>query len=313
MTEPMGLDSLAIIIVTYNSSHVIRDALHALPPDARLVIVDNASSDDTLDVVRASRPSADLIERASNDGFAVAVNAGIASADAEYVLLLNPDAVIENDSISGAVDALKLNRNIGILSPQVLEGDGTLSTAAGGFPPTIWRMLTHATGLSRLARWLPLLRGHYLLRNAMPKDGLLDVDWVSGGCMFIRRSVWSELSGLSERWFMYAEDVEFCLRAREAGWRVVMAPGLMAHHAVGESSAGELQIKTVWLENLFDLYRSHYAAGWARSALWRLIVGGGFATRAIVTALRPAASRDARVHDRMRFTAYARAALSAGH
>ncbi|MCT9001926.1 glycosyltransferase family 2 protein [Microbacterium memoriense] len=308
MTDTSSSPLLSVIVVTYNSAEVVRTALSDLPlAEIELIVVDNGSADGTVALVSAEFPSAQVIQTGANLGFAKAVNKGVAASTAKHLLLLNPDAQISAETIHRAIQILSEDATIGILAPDVVEADGTLRTMAGGYEPTIIRMFTHASGMSRLAKRWRCLRGHYLLRGQIEGDAPIDVAWVSGGCLFSRKDTWTSLGGLSERWFMYAEDVEYCLRARGAGFRVVLAGNLSASHTVGASSGPTTAVKTVWLENLFDLYQSHYHAGVVRRAAWRAIVGSGYAIRSCVALLSPS-------HDRTestRFAAYARAAFRA--
>lgn len=306
--------ALSVVIVTYNSAHVVAEALGALPDEVEIVIVDNASQDESIARARAVRPKSIVVETGANLGFARAVNAGVARAQGRYLLLLNPDAVIEAGAVAEMLRVLEADVSIGVAAPLVTESDGSLTTLAAGYEPSIGRMFTHATGLSRLARRIPALRGHYLLRGQYKEDALLDVRWVSGGCLFTRRDSWSQLDGLIERWFMYAEDVEFCLRVGDAGQRVVLVPWVHAAHAVGGSSGGEAKIRTMWLENLYDLYQLHYGAKRIRQFTWRAVVATGFTARSLIAGLRAAVSGGvqgyASDHDRRRFLRYASALLA---
>jgi GT2 family glycosyltransferase len=306
---PRSQSTLSVVMVTYNSAAVVKDALTAVSGEsAELIIVDNASSDDTIEVVRTLAPHARIVESGGNLGFSRGVHAGVREASGDRLLLLNPDAVITGDAIRQVLEVFDSRADIGIAAPFVSEGTGEFVTLAGGYEPTIWRMFTHATGLSRLAHFAPFLRGHYLLRGQHSAGGVTELNWVSGGCMFIRRSAWDELGGLTDRWFMYAEDVEFCLRANDRGWRVVLVPWAHATHTVGASSAATETIRTTWLENLFDLYQSHYQAGPVRASIWRLVVGAGYAARAVASRVRAGGDTGTHLGNARRFRAYARAA-----
>ncbi|WJM17337.1 glycosyltransferase family 2 protein [Microbacterium arborescens] len=295
-------------MVTYNSAEVVAASLNALPADVEVIVVDNASADHTRSVVLDNRPDTEWVQTGANLGFAPAVNIAAKRARGELFLLLNPDAMIAERAINDVLAVFDKHPDVAVAAPIVVEAGGHLTTMAGGFEPTIWRMFTHSSGLSRLAKKIPLLRGHYLLQGQQKREGLTDLDWVSGGCLFVRRSAWTELGGLTERWFMYAEDVEFCLRIRDQGHRVVLAPWAEAEHAVGGSSSGTSAVRTQWLENLFDLYQMRYRAGFIRSWIWRFVVAGGYAARALVLRVTFSARGDRAAHQR--FASYARAIVS---
>lgn len=299
---------LSVLMVTYNSAEVVAASLSPLPPDVEVIVVDNASADDTQSVVLDNRRDTKWVQTGANVGFARAVNIAAERARGELFLLLNPDAVIAERAVNDVLAVFDEQPDVAVAAPMVVEAGGQLTTMAGGFEPTIWRMFTHSSGLSRLAKKAPLLRGHYLLRGQHERNALADLDWVSGGCLFVRRSAWTELGGLTERWFMYAEDVEFCLRIRDQGHRVVVVPWAEAEHAVGGSSSGTSAVRTQWLENLFDLYQMRYRAGFIRSWAWRVVVAGGYAARALV--MRATISTRRGPTDHQRFVAYARAIVS---
>lgn len=296
-----------MIIVTYNSYGVIDRCLTSLPlrDDVEVLVVDNASSDRTVVAVQESRGDVLIIQNGVNVGFAVAVNQAAAVARGEILLLLNPDAAISAENIDTMLELLVTRPDIGVAAPFVNEGGGAFHTLAVGYTPNLRRMFAHATGLSRLGKSLPFLTGHYLMRSDVKMGETVELDWVSGGCMFVRASLWHELGGLSERWFMYAEDIEFCLRARKHGSRVAMHSAAVAEHEVGASSgqAAMRPVNTAWLANLFDLYRTTIATNRLQVELWRLTVMFGYDLRAVTLRLMS----PGRTGDVGRFRAYASA------
>lgn len=303
------LAQVSILIVTYNSRESIADTLQALPPEAEVILVDNCSSDGTDTFVETTfSTTVQLVRSGQNLGFARAVNIAAARASREFFLLLNPDAVISATSLASIVETLTKLPNVGIAAPLVIEGDGDFKTLAAGYEPSILRMFMHASGLSRLGRILKVFRGHYLLRGQTSLDGPEYVKWVSGGCMLVRRTTWSETGGLSERWFMYAEDVDFCLRAGDSGWAVAVFPWATARHTVGGSSNDSNgPVRTLWLQNLYDLFILRYRPSDAHAGAWRFVVGVGYEARALVMSIR-ALRKPEIVIDAKRFKAYAQAA-----
>ncbi|REC97327.1 hypothetical protein DEU35_3097 [Microbacterium sp. AG157] len=300
---------VTVLIVTYNSRSTIRAAIDGLVGSCEIVLVDNASPDGTADFVENTYGSrVTLIRSGENLGFARAVNRAAEYARGRYLLLLNPDASLDSENIDLLTVAMRAHPGVGVAAPDVIEGAGEFRTMAAGYEPSVKRMFLHSSGLSRLGKYTARLRGHYLLRDQTRPNQPEFVKWVSGGCMLVERTVWQHLGGLSERWFMYAEDVEFCLRASSAGWKVAVFPWARAYHSVGGSSDDSSgPVRTVWLENLYDLFVLRYHPSTVHAASWRGVVAVGFAARSSVFALlasvRPAYRGDAR-----RFAAYARAA-----
>lgn len=304
----------SIIVVTYNSAAVVGSCLESLPTDARyqLIAIDNNSTDGTRDVVKRHRPDVILLENEGNEGFAAAVNRATTEAAGEFLLLINPDARITEETLVNLVGTARSMPDCAVISPLVTDERDTFRTIAAGHFPTLWRMFTHATGLSRLGSRLPTLQGHYLLRDQVDSASLRDVDWVSGGCVLIRTETWRATGGLTERWFMYAEDIEFCLRVRRRGERVVLDTRQRATHEIGGSSSGvDGRVGTLWLANLYDLYNWKMSPNKGASWAWRKIVTAGFHARAAVAKTRRHKGRVAS-QDYVRFRAYAQALRQAG-
>jgi GT2 family glycosyltransferase len=304
--------SVTVVTVTYNSGELVRSHRGAVPsaPWISAVFVDNASSDDSAAAVAEVYPEARFVQNDRNAGFSKAVNLGARELDTDFLLLLNPDAAITAGELEKVVATMSTRPEIAIGSPIVQDSAGEFATVAAGYAPTAAKMFTHATGLSRLGRLVRALRGHYLFTGDLARSGLQDVDWVSGGCMLIRSDVWKSLGGLTERWFMYAEDIEFCLRARQAGFRVVLDCDAHAAHEIGQSSKGvDGRVNPAWILNLYELYRWRIARSRAASVLWKLCVVAGFRARAAVFTLlmRLRGATPQRAANANRFRVYASA------
>ncbi len=152
-----GSAEVTVVIVTYNSARVIEECLRPFAASAYpidLVVIDNASADDSVRLAERIAPSTRIINSERNLGFAKAVNMAVAEVTTPYFMLLNPDAVVSSGGIRGLVELLEKHSNAAIASPLVHESGGAHPTIAAGFEPTLWRVFTHATGLSRLGkRW----------------------------------------------------------------------------------------------------------------------------------------------------------------
>ena len=300
MIDGLPTGTTSILIVTYNSASVIVKCLDALISDqhSQIVVVDNNSQDESVALCRAHSTSPLVIESDENTGFARAVNLAAAQATGEYLLLLNPDAVVSHKTVVELSDRMHRAPSLGVIAPRVMEREAD-RTVAAGFAPTIPRMLLHLSGISRCGRSFKALRGHYLLADQL--SGPTDVDWVTGACMMTRRTTWDQLDGLSTRWFMYAEDIDYCLRARDLGYTVSLEPDLIATHAAGKSSDDlDQRIKTEWLENLYDLYTHRYQPNALRRLTWRSQASVGFAARSAFASTE---------YDRKRFRTYAQALM----
>ena len=310
---------LSIICVTYNSSAVLARMLRDLTKISQieLVVVDNASVDHSVDVVRSTMPGATVIQNSENLGFARAVNIGVENSSASTILLLNPDAYIDAHSIWTCVGRLETRPDVGIVAPLLEHPAGRLKVLEAGREPTLGRMILHYSGLSRLARFLPSLEGIYLLASGTPSSAR-QVDWVSGACLFISRSCWTQVGGLSERWFMYAEDTDMCLRVKDAGWRVELLPDARAVHGLGasaENADASAIVNSAWILNLYDLYKSRYRPRPVTAYIWKVVAGLGLRQRAWLYRIRhvrrPVGGGVDWLSEAKRFDAYAHDILAA--
>ncbi|WP_175393506.1 glycosyltransferase [Rhodococcus globerulus] len=273
---------VSVVIVGYNSGHMIEECLRGLDntPQLEIVLVDNCSNDDTIAVFERVVPGGVVVARTSNDGFAVAVNDGVRASSGQNVLLLNPDALVSPDQVLRLADLLDSTNGVGIVAPVVAsDGAGHATVPAGHFP-SIYRMALHASGLSRLGRISKRFEGHYLLTRDL-RGGVIAVDWVTGGCMMVSRTAWMDIGGLTERWFMYAEDIEFCWRAEKADIGRLLVLDETIQHAIGGSSKGiDGRLNSAWVVNLFDFYVTSMSRGRVSAECWRLSVILGFLLRA---------------------------------
>jgi GT2 family glycosyltransferase len=261
MDESVPLDStLDIVIVNWNTREALADCVVSIGAAAdgvsisRVVIVDNASSDDSLDLaVNAAQIPLTVERNASNAGFAAACNQGAAGSTADYLLFLNPDTRLERDTLARTLAYLDQpeNRDVGICGIRLLDDEGRLTTSAARFPtPRV--IVGQATGLSRV---LPAVFPPHLLTPADCPD-TRDVDQVIGAYFVIRRPLFEQLGGFDERFFVYFEEVDLSLRARLAGYRSVYYAGATAHHTGGLSSA---QVKAA---RLFYSLRGRLLYAW---------------------------------------------------
>ena len=230
---------LRICVVSWNAKADLRACLQSLPAAAtrhkiEIVVVDNASSDGSPEMVAAEFPQVCLVRSPVNEGFSSGNNRALAGLGAPYALLLNSDAVVAPGALDALLEFADQNPHIGIIGPKVLNPDGSLQYSCRRFP-------TFAAGLFRnvyLGRLFPNNKpaADYLMQD-FDHASVRDVDWVSGCALLIRHECLEEIGPLdAETFFMYCEDMDWCLRAHRAGWRVVYFPGAPITHAIGRSS-----------------------------------------------------------------------------
>jgi len=219
------------------------ESIGAYPPAMRyeLVVVDNASSDDSIRWLRSDEPQRFagtekylLIENKANVGFGAANNQGFAAASAPFFFLLNADAELGADACNKLVSTMDSDPKIGACGPRLVYPDGSLQISVWRNPPTAWATLI--SGL-RLYKFLPSgLIGELLLAEFWPHDRRRDVNMLSGAAILARREMIEAVGGFDSRFHMYGEDNEWCLRIRRGGWRLVFDPDAVVMHHGGKSS-----------------------------------------------------------------------------
>ena len=275
MTAPAGT-AVDVVVVTYNSRAQLRACIEPLAelPEAHVIVVDNASADASLEVVRGLPVTA--IQRESNGGFATGVNAGWRAGSAPSVLLLNPDARIDAVSLRTLIRVIDETPEAGAVAPRIVNDDGSLDHSQRRFPRL----------RSTYARALFL---HRVFRTAAWTDELVrdeeasalrgSPEWVSGACVLVRREALAELNGLDEGFFMYSEDVDLCRRLRSAGYGVVFEPAAVVEH-VGGASAPRAGLLPALAASRVRYARKHH--GRVVAFLERVGVGLEAATHALV-------------------------------
>ena len=250
---------LSIIVLNYNTREHLRACLTSLgrPAQAEVFVVDNASSDGSAEMVQHEFPWVTLIRAPRNGGYAYGNNLALRRCRGEVVMLLNPDTVLAPGAIEGLVHKLAEHPEAGIVGPKLLRPDGSMHLACRRSFPTPAVAFYRLSGLSRL---LPRSRrfGQYNLTYADP-DQPMEVDAVCGACLVIRRAVIERIGLLDERFFMYGEDLDWCLRARQAGWSVRYEPEVVVKHQHGAASRKRVLRTTFYFFRAMDLfYRKHY-------------------------------------------------------
>jgi N-acetylglucosaminyl-diphospho-decaprenol L-rhamnosyltransferase len=244
-----------------------------------IIVVDNASTDGSVEMVQAEFPGVRLITNAENRGFPAANNQGIAVARGRYVLLLNPDTEVVGDALATMVAFADEHLDVGVVGPQLLDPDGFVQSSRRRFP-TLATAFFESTWLQPHAPRRLLDR--YYVRD-QPDDTVLDVDWVKGAALMARREAIERVGPMDERFFMYSEELEWCRRFRDAGWRVVYLPTAQVVHHEGKSSEQVLPARHIYFQTskvrYFRQYHGRVAAGALRlfllgSYVWQLGLEG---------------------------------------
>jgi GT2 family glycosyltransferase len=259
---------LSVIIPTYDTAEMTlvccATVVAALPDDAEVIVVDDGSTDDTAPRIHAAFPSVTVLRQPVNRGYSAAVNAGVAASRGELVLLLNSDTRVPAGTLDAYVSAFEDDPDLGIAGAQLVNADGSAQWSAGAVPAMLW-MVVAVSGVAAFAR--PFRR-----RRGKKKD---NVGWVSGAAMAFRRSVWATAGPLREDFRFYAQDLDFCVRARRAGWKVRLLPHVRVEHRQGGTIARTAALPyapdLLWLD-LLTWGRGEYGEAWAQRARRAMIV-----------------------------------------
>jgi N-acetylglucosaminyl-diphospho-decaprenol L-rhamnosyltransferase len=259
---------LSVIIPTYDTAEMTlvccASVMAALPADAEVIVVDDASSDDTARRIGEAFPSVIVLGQAVNRGFSASVNVGVAASRGELVLLLNSDTRIADGTLDAFVRAFEDDARLGVAGAQLIDPDGSLQWSAGPVPTMLW-MFVAVSGVAPLAR--PFRRRRKNLGG--------EVGWVSGAAMAFRRRVWESVGPLREDFRFYAQDLDFCVCARREGWSVRLLSDVRVEHrhgaTIARGSALPYKPELLW-PDLLTWGRGEYGDAWARRARKAMII-----------------------------------------
>ena len=266
---PRPPPDVLVAVVTWNSVDVLPSFLATLPSalapaTSELVVADNASTDGTVEVARALAPAARVVAMAANAGYAAAINAAVATGSrAPAILVCNPDIRLAPDAVPGLLDTLR-TPGTGIAVPRLADAEGRLAHSLRR-EPTVTRALGEALVGGRRSGWLAPFGE--VVRDPSRYGAPTVADWASGAVMLISRECWDIVGPWDESFFLYAEETDFALRARDAGFSLRLTPDARAIHIGGESHSSP-DLWALLTLNRLRLYRSRH--GRARTAAFRL-------------------------------------------
>ncbi len=286
--EP-GPTAVAVVLVTYESADDLPACVASLPEAAaphevELLVVDNASRDDSTGVARSL--GAKVIESQRNLGYARAVNRGAAETAAPWLLVANPDTRLEPGSLARLLRTAQADPRIGCIGPRLRNLDGSDYPTGRRFPSLLTGGL-HAL-LGPVWPDNPATRRYHLADLDRTRPAL--VDWVSGACMLLRRSAFDAVGGFDASYFMYFEDMDLCLHLARAGWRIVLEPRATVEHVGGGSTRHTPYRKVLdHHRSTLRFYRRRYA-GDPRLALVPA-VAAGLLVRGVLSIARTAVAQ----------------------
>ena len=256
---------ITISIVNWNTRDELANCLESVLAQEgvtfEIIVVDNGSNDGSAEMVTSRFPEVRLISNKDNRGFSRAQNQALAASRGRYVMMLNPDArIVSSDALATLLQFADSEPQIGIIGVRILNVDGTLQFSARSFP-TLGAGLFRNTFLGRLFPKNKYVKDY--LMTDWKHDEVRDVDWVSGAALAVRREALEQIGPVDERFFMYCEDVDFCHRAHEKGWRVCYFPrSTVIHRIAASSDLAQVRMIYQFHKSMRLFFDKHYAPCW---------------------------------------------------
>ncbi|MCF8466237.1 MAG: glycosyltransferase family 2 protein [Sneathiella sp.] len=229
---------VSIIVISYNTRELTLECIRSVFDQTKnvsfeLIVLDNASSDGSAEAIAEEFPDIHLIASKENVGFANGNNLAIGQAKGDFILLLNPDTVVLDHAIDNIVEFAKANPEAGVWGGRTLFGDRSLNATSCWHRMTVWSLFCYVTGLSGILPSSALfnVEGY----GGWKRDTVREIDIVTGCFLLIKRNLWNELGGFDQRFFMYGEDADLCLRAKSRGARPMITPTATIVHYGGQS------------------------------------------------------------------------------
>mgnify|MGYP001478171325 CR=1 FL=1 len=268
----MTSNSVSVIIVSYNVKRYVTHCIETVLcsdyiGEKEIIVVDNNSFDETSQYLRETFPEIKLIENHKNVGFGKAVNHAAETATGEYLLILNPDTILQENTISTFVNYLKTHSEVGLIGPKIINPDGTLQLTCKRSFPTLSVALPKLLGFSKIfpqTKWA----GKYNLTYLDPNK-IHSVDAVSGSCIFIRKTLFHEIDGFDEQFFLFGEDLDLCFRMKQKGHEIHYVPSTQILHYKGESvKFAPYDSRSAFYNAMILFYKKHFSK--SQNTLFRL-------------------------------------------
>ena len=226
---------ISTIIVNYNAGKLLRSCVDSLlncPLEIEIIVVDNASTDGSLDAL-TGLPYVQTIKNTSNLGFATACNRGVRAARSPFLLFLNPDCFFKTGALINLLEAMRADEQVGMVGGLLANSDGTEQAGGRRAVPTPWRSFVRAAGLVRFSDRCPRLFFDFHLHQQPLPDHAVEVEAISGACMMVKREAMQNVGDWDEGYFLHCEDLDWCMRFRQQGWKILFVPSAQITHVLG--------------------------------------------------------------------------------
>ena len=235
-----GFEPVAVVIVNHNAGSLLTQCvLSALEQAQHVIVVDNASSDSSLaelELRLATENRLQIVRLENNVGFAAGCNAGLAITAQPYILFLNPDCLLQENSLQRMIHVMESDANIGMVGGYLVNPDGSEQGGGRRAIPTPWRAFVRAFGLYHLEKYWPrLFFDFHLNKQPLPKTPV-EVEAISGALMLVRRQAIDDVGPWDEQYFLHCEDLDWCMRFKQKNWKIVFVPDAPVVHFQGTCS-----------------------------------------------------------------------------
>jgi len=255
---------VSVCIVNLNAKQHLASCLNLLPESLgscsyEVIIVDNHSQDGSQEFIQQEYPGFHLLINHRNEGYTQAINSAIRVSRGDYLAVLNPDSEPGPNSIFTLIEFLKMNENIGIVGPKVIASDGSFQRSCRRGVARPAAVFSYFLGLAKRYPNDQRFTGYHL--NHLDENEINEVSGVSGSCMVIRRKILKDIGYFDEQFFAYQEDSDYCLRAKERGWKVYYNPHSIVKHMGGMGGANSVPMKAIfeWHRSYYKYYFKHFA------------------------------------------------------
>ena len=266
-----------VIVVNYNAGRLLVDCILSVVKSgvARVIVVDNDSTDDSLEHLKHVVGDERLlvINNSKNLGFATACNIGVRASSASQILFLNPDSVLGTGALDRMSDVLDCSESTGMVGSLLNNPDGTEQAGGRRVFPTPKRAFMRAFGLSRFAKYMPGVFSDFLLYKEPLPNHPIEVEAISGACMLVKREAMDDVGLWDEGYFLHCEDLDWCMRLRQKGWKVIFVPDATVIHILGWCSRNRpLFVEWHKHKGMMRFYRKFFSHQYPGLLLWLVAI-----------------------------------------
>ena len=256
--------NLSVVIVNYNVKYFLENTIHSVKRTAsdlsyEIIVVDNASKDNSREYITSRFSDITYIYNEANVGFAKANNQGLKIAKGDYILILNPDTIVQERTIKLLIDHLKANPKTGLVTCKIIGPEGEIDHSSHRSFPTAWNSFCHISGLSKLFSNSKIFSAYNLLY--IDDDLVSEVDAVSGSFMLFRREILDEGTFMPEDYFMYGEDIDFCYQIKKKGYNIEYVPiGEIIHFRGQSSKKDKIRLRKYFYTSMKIFVNKNYSS-----------------------------------------------------